>query len=268
MKISVLISVYNKENPLFLDASLNSIINQTIQPDEIILIEDGPLTKELELVIIKYKSIYKSLKNIHLEKNQGLAKALNEGLKHCKNELIARMDSDDIAKPTRLAKQLEIFLKFPNIDICSSWIEEFQNSTDNILAIKKLPEKHENIIKYAKHRCPINHPAVMYKKNAVLSVGGYDGFPEDYRLWIKMIMKGYKFYNIQESLLFFRFSPDMIKRRGGRKYALNDIKSQIDFYKMGFLSFHDTIYNIVIRVIVRIFPNRIRTYIYKQLLRK
>jgi len=268
MKISVLISVYKKENPLFLDAALNSIICQTIQPDEIILIEDGPLTNELESVINKYKTIESKLKNIHLEKNQGLANALNVGLKYCKNELIARMDSDDIAKPTRFAKQIAIFSTHPNIDICSSWIEEFQDSTDNILSIKKIPEKHEDIIKYAKHRSPINHPTVMYKKSSVLAVGGYDGFPEDYRLWIKMLMKGYQFYNIQESLLYFRFSPDMIKRRGGFKYALNDIKSQIIFYKMGFLSFFDTIYNIIIRVTVRLFPSKIRTYIYKQFLRK
>ena len=107
------------------------------------------------------------------------------------------MDTDDIAKPDRFEKQIKIFEKYPDIDICSAWIEEFENDTNNILSIKKLPERHQEILKYAKHRCPINHPVVMYKKQAVLKAGGYDGFPEDYRLWIKMLMNGAKFYNIQ-----------------------------------------------------------------------
>lgn len=267
-KFSVLLSAYSRENPSYLKEALNSILSQSLFPNEIILVKDGPLTQELDLVIKDYISKYPIIKAIDLEENQGLGKALNKGLQFCSNDLIARMDTDDIAKPNRFERQIQIFEKYPEIDVCSSWIEEFEENTNNILSIKKLPETHSEIVRYAKHRCPINHPVVMYKKEAVLKVGGYEGFPEDYRLWIKMLMNGSKFYNIQESLLYFRFSKDMIKRRGGWKYAINDIKSQLSFYRMGFLSLPILLYNIGIRIIVRLVPNSLRTFIYKKCLRK
>lgn len=268
LKYSVLLSVYSKEQDSFLEQSLDSIICQTLPPNEIILVEDGPLTDTLKQIINKYKTQHTILKIVSLKQNQGLGKALNEGLKHCSYELIARMDTDDIAKPNRFEKQIKIFEKYPDIDICSAWIEEFENDTNNILSIKKLPERHQDILKYAKHRCPINHPVVMYKKQAVLKAGGYDGFPEDYRLWVKMIMNGAKFYNIQESLLYFRFSRNMIRRRGGWKYAIADIKSQIDFYKLGLFGISTLIYNILVRITVRLTPNYMRSLIYQKLLRK
>lgn len=265
---SVLLSVYYKEQVIFLKKSLDSIFSQTLLPEEVVLVKDGPLTEELNLCIENYAQKYPTLKVISLPINQGLGKALNEGLKHCSYNLIVRMDTDDIAKPERFEKQIKVFKENPNTDVCSSWIEEFENSPTNIIAIKKLPESHSDIIKYAKHRCPINHPAVMFKKEAVIKVGGYSGFPEDYCLWIKMLMNGAKFYNIQESLLYFRFSKDVIKRRGGWNYAKADIKSQYSFYKMGFFSLATLIYNITIRVSVRLIPNKLRTYIYTKKLRK
>lgn len=267
-KFSVLLSLYYKENPQSLKDSIESIINQTLPANEIVLVKDGPLTEDLEKILATYSNICKNLKIIPLPNNQGLGKALNEGLKHCSYDLIARMDTDDIAKPDRFEKQIKLFKENPTIDVCSSWIEEFEDTSDNILAIKKLPEFNQEISKYAKHRCPINHPAVMYKKEAVLKVGGYSGFPEDYCLWIKMLMNNAQFYNIQESLLYFRFSKDVIKRRGGWNYAKADIKSQYSFYKMGFFSIKTLIYNICIRVSVRLIPSKLRAYIYTKKLRK
>ena len=269
-RFSVLISVYYKEIPRYLDRALQSITDdQILKPNEIVLIKDGPLTKELDEVIGKFKKKYPNLfKIVTLEKNYGLGKALNIGLENCTCELVARMDGDDISKPDRFEKQIKVFQKYPEIDICSACIEEFENTTENILSIRKLPEYHEDILKYAKHRCPINHPVVMYRKSAVLKAGGYQGFPEDYRLWINMLMTGAKFYNIQQSLLYFRFSHDMVKRRGGWKYAIADAKSQWDFYKIGFIGFPTFIYNISVRITVRLTPNCIRTFIYKKLLRK
>lgn len=265
---SALLSIYYKEHPEYLQISLDSLLSQTIKPDEIILIKDGPLTPVLDSIITRYQSKTKNLRVISLARNQGLGNALNEGLKHCSHELVARMDTDDIAKPDRFEKQIKVFQEHPEIDICSAWIEEFEGTPDNILATRKLPETHEEILKYAKHRCPINHPVVMYKKSAVLKAGGYKGFPEDYRLWINMLMTGARFYNIQESLLYFRFSSAMVKRRGGWKYAMADAKSQLDFYKMGFLSLPTLVYNLSVRMSVRLTPNFIRALIYKKLLRK
>lgn len=265
---SVLLSVYIKEKPEYLRYSLRSIFSQTIDINEVIIVEDGLLTKELYDIIEEYETKFKVIVRVPLKNNMGLGKALNEGLKHCSYELVARMDTDDIAYPTRFEKQVKYMTEHPEIDACSSWIDEFIDSTDNIISTKKLPETNEEIIDYAKHRSPLNHPAVMFRKSAVMAVGGYSGFPEDYNLWVRMLMNGSKMHNLQESLLFFRYSHDMIKRRGGWKYAKEDFRSQKAFYQMGFIQFSDFIYNIAIRLTVRLIPYWLRDYIYKKGLRK
>lgn len=268
MNFSVLLSLYFREKPSYLIQSLDSLFSQTLIPNEIVLVKDGPLSPELDYIVAKYEKQYPIIKVIPLKKNLGLGKALNEGLKYCSYDLIARMDTDDIAYPIRFEKQIKFMTEHPEIDACSSWIDEFIDSTDNIVSTKKLPETNEEIKKYAKHRSPLNHPAVMFRKKAVMAVNGYSGFPEDYCLWIKMIMNGSKMYNFQESLLYFRYSPDMIKRRGGWKYAKDDFKSQKQFYKMGFIGFGTLIYNITIRVTVRMIPNVVRNFVYEKFLRK
>lgn len=265
---SVLLSLYNKELPENLRASLDSIFQQTIKPTEVVLVEDGPLTNELYSVVSEYVNRYSEIKVIPLPHNVGLGRALNEGLKHCSYELIARMDTDDVCKPYRFERQLKLFEKYPEIDVCSSWIDEFIGHTENVVSQRRLPENHDDIIKYAKSRCPINHPAVMYRRSKVIEVGGYQGFPEDLYLWVKMIMSGARFYNIQESLIYFRTSNDVYKRRGGWKYAKDDIKAQWSFYKMGFLSLLEFIKNVVIRGVVRLLPNNLRSFIYVKMLRK
>lgn len=266
--LSVLISIYNKEQPSYLKEALTSLTKQTYKASEYVIVKDGPLNNSLEIIIQDFCNENPNVKVIPLKKNLGLGKALNIGLKYCSYNLIARMDTDDISKPNRFEEQIKVFEANPNIDVCSSWIEEFKGTPNNIISIKKLPENQQEIIKYAKYRCPINHPSVMYKKDAVIKAGGYEGFPEDYYLWIKMLMNGSCFYNIQKSLLFFRFNDDVIKRRGGLKYAINDIKAQLFFHKIKFIPFHTLLYNLIIRIIIRLVPSSIRLYFYKNLLRK
>ena len=263
VSFSVLLSVYWKENPVYLRASLDSVFGQTIRASEVVLVEDGPLTPDLDRVVEEYEAKYPELKVVKLPQNRGLGLALNEGMKHCTNELIARMDTDDICKPYRFERQLAVFQAHPEIDVCSSWIDEFVGDIKNVRSKRCLPETHEEIVRYAKGRSPINHPAVMYKKSKVLHVGGYQGFPEDSYLWVKMIIDGARFYNIQESLLWFRFSPDVLKRRGGWKYAKDEIIIQHNIYKLGFISLHVMIENIAIRFSTRILPYPIRKLIYK-----
>lgn len=179
------------------------------------------------------------------------------------------MDTDDIAKPNRFEKQLKVFNNHPDIDIVSSWIDEFEGDTNHILSIRKLPEYHKEIYKFAKKRNPINHPAVMFRKSSVLAAGGYKHFPlfEDYYLWVRMLMNGAKFYNIQESLLYFRSSSDMFKRRGGINYALMELKFEQELLRIKFIDKSIFIKNILIRFISRLIPNKLRTIIYKHLLR-
>ena len=267
---SVLMSVYHKDHCKWLDESLESIFGQTVRADEVVLVEDGPVGNDLEEVIERYSSIYRELIVVRLEKNGGLGKALNEGLKYCTNELVARMDSDDICFPNRFEKQLLIFQKYPQIDIVSSWIYEFIGTKENVISIRKLPEYPYEIFKYAKRRCPINHPAVMFRKSAIMLAGGYCHFSlfEDYHLWSRSILNGCKFYNIQEPLLWFRVSPDMYKRRGGIKHAINEVRFQNEMRKLGFINLWEEISNILVRFFVRIMSNSFRIWVYRNFLRK
>lgn len=268
MHFSVLMSVYRREQPSFLSDSLASVFKQTVPPDEVVLVKDGPLTVELEEVIACFVAEHPELKVVPLPVNVGLGRALNEGLKHCSHELVARMDTDDICKPDRFEKQLAVFAENPQLDLCSAWIDEFEEDKSRITSVKRLPEHHEQILLYAKQRCPVNHVTVMYKRSRVLSLGGYHGFPEDYYLWVKMLLNNFLFYNIQESLVWVRFSSDVLKRRGGWRYAKEDIRAQWSFYKVGFLTLPELLKNVLIRGTVRLMPNGLRVWTYKHLLRR
>lgn len=269
LKFSVLLSVYCKEKPDLLCQSLNSLFSQTLPPDEIVLVKDGPLLDELEAIIETYQKKYSNLKAISLSTNQGLGKALNEGLKYCSNDLVARMDTDDIAKPNRFERQIQVFREYPELDVVGAWIDEFEGDVSTVSSIRKLPELHKDIYEFAKGRCPINHPVVMFKKSTVVAVGGYLHFPlfEDYFLWVRLLVGNAKFYNIQESLLYFRISSDMFRRRGGWKYAFDELRFQNMMRNIGFISFRIFVRNIIVRFIMRILPNQIRAKLYKKILR-
>lgn len=270
MKFSVLLSVYHNENPSYLRQSLESIENQTRQPDEIIMVKDGPLTDELDAVLAEFEKRLSALKTVSLSRNSGLGIALNEGLKHCSHDLVARMDTDDICKPDRFEKQIAVFEQHPEYDLVSAWIEEFVDTTDNIRSVRTLPEFPEQIREYGRKRNPVNHPVAMFRKSSVMRAGGYQHFPllEDYYLWARMLVSGALFYNIQESLLYFRSSDDVFKRRGGWKYAVTEVKFMWRLYRIGYIGLMSTLSNILIRFTVRIIPNSLRSWIYNKLLRK
>ncbi len=271
MKFSVLMSIYFKEKSSNFNRAMQSIWDeQSIKPNEIVLVEDGKLTDELYNAINLWKErLGQNLKVIKLKENLGLGDALAIGLKECSFELVARMDSDDISLPKRFEKQLEIFEKNKNIDICSSWISEFEKDEGNIYAYRRLPENHNDIVKFAKLRSPINHPAAMFKKSAVLQAGNYQKMLliEDYYLWVRMILKGFKFYNIQEVLVNMRAGKDQLARRQGLKYAINELKVQYLFYKMGFLNLYEFLRNLVLKFSVRIMPKFILRVVYRFLRR-
>ena len=266
---SVLLSLYKKEHPSYLQQSLDSLFSQTLLPDEIILVKDGPLTTELDNIVSDYAARYSILKVVQLPQTHGLGKALNEGLKHCSYDLVARMDTDDIAKPNRFEKQVKVFEEHPELDLVGAWIDEFEGTPQHVLSVRKVPETSEEIREYCRERCPVNHPVVMLRKSAVLAAGGYQHFPlfEDYYLWARMLKNGAKFYNIQESLLYFRTSPDMFKRRGGWKYAMDELRFQNVMRKMGMIGWTRFMMNVAVRFPARIIPNGLRGFFYKKLMR-
>jgi len=270
MKFSVLISIYHRENPDWFNRAMQSIwYEQTVKPNEIVLVQDGELTQELYEEIGNWKEKLKDiLVIVPLEQNVGLGDALNIGMKHCTYELIARMDTDDISLPHRFEKQLEVF-KNQDLDICSAWISEFDKDEKEILGHRKLPEFQEEIIKYAKYRCPINHPAVMYKKSVVQKAGGYKKMIlfEDYYLWARMILNGANFYNIQEVLVSMRAGYGQLERRSGFRYAKNEINLLNNLKQDGFFNTFEYIKNLFIKIPIRLLPKFVIKIVYK-ILRK
>ena len=263
-------SVYQRERADNLRAAMNSIWAQTVKPNDFVLVCDGPLTTELDAVIEEMQQAHPELQVVRLEKNSGLGNALNIGIKHCKNELVARMDSDDISHPDRCEKQLIIFRDNPELSICSGTVQEFTDSTEKIEAERTLPENQEKILEFAKKRNPFNHPCVMYKKQAVEAAGGYQDFflLEDYYLWIHMLQNGVIGYNIQEPLIWMRAGTDMYKRRGGWKY----IKSQIALFKYmkesGFIDSGQFVKSAALRMASAVAPNFLREFMFKSFLRQ
>lgn len=262
MKFSVLMSVYIKERPAYLDECFASLGAQSLLPSEIILVQDGPVTDDLKNIIDKYSQIL-PIKSVKLLKNRGLAEALNEGLKHCSHDLVARMDTDDVSLPHRFECQVSFMAAHPEVSVSSAWIEERDQWMDKVLSVRKLPSSYEDILRFSKRRNPISHPASIFRKAAVMSVGAYPKiFPEDYALWSLMLVKGHRFQNIPETLLFMRTGSDFMARRG------------LDFFKgewgllnyqraIGFLNRYEFFINFLIRAAIRLPPTNVRALLYK-----
>ena len=269
IKFSVLMSVYYKEKTKYLKEALDSIINQTLKPNEIVLVEDGILTDELEDLVIYYENKYSFIKVIRLTQNVGLGKALNEGLKYCNFEYVARMDSDDISDYKRFEKQVEFLRKNKQCDVVGGNIIEFDDVSGKDISFRTVPLACQKIKNYSQKRNPMNHVTVMFKKKSVENVGGYLDCPyfEDYYLWIRMICANNYLENIPEILVRVRAGLNMTNRRGN----LNYIKSIIDFenrlLKRKYINIFTYIYNITIRSIVSLLPNKLRYYIYQKKLR-
>jgi glycosyltransferase involved in cell wall biosynthesis len=257
MKFSLLLSVYSKDEPSYLDGALYSIEMQTLPPNEIVLVKDGPLTEKLDEVIKKHiEHPVIKYKILALEKNVGLGEALNAGLDYCSQEWIARMDSDDIALPERFRKQLAYIDRYPDVDILGGWICEFDKDLDRCSRERRVPLSHNSIVRFANYRNPINHVTVLFRKSAVEDAGGYlamRGF-EDYYLWMRMLKYGKRFANLPEVLVRVRVGDDMIRRRQGWHYAKDELTLEKAAYQIGFWSALDVGRNFFIRFLPRLLP--------------
>lgn len=270
IQFSVLMSVYYKEKASNLKESIESIVNQTLLPDEFLIVEDGPLTEELYKVLNEYISKYKWIKTLKLDKNVGLGNALKEGVINCKYEYIARMDSDDISVNDRFEKQINILSEHPEIDVIGSNINEYDENLSNKTGEKVVPEKDSDIKNYLKSRNPFNHMSVIYKKEKVLEAGNYIDcqYFEDYYLWCRMAKKNCIFYNFQENLLNVRTGENMISRRGGFKYIKPIISFENKLLKLKIINKLQYFNNIITRLLIAIIPTKVRLIIYKFFLRK
>lgn len=262
---SVLISLYKKENPEWLREALDSVFAQTVQPSEIVLVKDGPLTEELEAVLSEYSAKHPIFNFVINETNLGLGLALQKGVLACKNEIIARMDTDDIIPVDRFKKQLAKIKE--GYDVVSCWSQLFIGERSNIIAVKTRPENHEDIVKLAHHRSPVCHAAAFMRKSSVLAAGNYQHrqYYEDYNLWVRMIQNGARFYNVQEVLYDVRTTEAQINRRAGFSYLKNELRYLREFYDMGFYNWMDLFVNANIRIAARLMPQKMRLTVFRRI---
>lgn len=270
MKFSVLIAVYAKETPTHLEQSLESIFHQDLPPDEVVLVEDGPLTADLDEVVARFKAQHEALQIVKLPQNQGLGLALKVGLTHCQYDIVARMDSDDLSKPHRFSKEMAWLEAHPETDVVGSWTDEFADTSGKVISTRRVPETHEALLRFSRYRNPMNHPTVMFRKAAVERAGGYRHRElfEDYDLWVRMLRQGARFHNLQESLLLFRLSPQLYSRRGGKHYILLESNFQRWMHKVGHISRIRLAMNITARTLIRMIPDKWRKYGYLIFLRR
>lgn len=267
---SVAMCVYGKDNPQHFKFAVDSILNQTVNPAEVILVVDGPVPEELDSVIKEFdKNDFFHV--FRLETNQGHGFARRSGLEKCSNELVALMDADDISVPNRFELQLKKFEENLNLDIVGGNITEFIDEPSNIVGKRVVPENDSGIKAYLKKRCPMNQMTVMFKKSSVNSVGGYIDWycDEDYYLWIRMFLAKKNFANVPDVLVNVRVGKDMYQRRGGWKYFKSEAKLQRFMFKNKVISFTTCLCNIFIRFGVQvIMPNWMRGFVFQKLARK
>ena len=268
---TVAMSVYKNDNPTDFKTAIHSIYTgQTVKPSEIILIEDGPIPAELERAVQEVRGEIPVIHLIAFVENRGHAAARQAGLENASHELVAIMDSDDIAVPDRFERQLEAFGQHPEAAVIGGNIHEFIGEPTNVVGKRIVPEGDAAIKDYLKSRCPMNLVTVMYRKSKVQAVGGFIDWycEEDYYLWVRLAERGYQFHNIQENLVNVRVGKEMYQRRGGMKYFKSEARLQWYMLRHGIIALPKYMYNVSVRFAVQVLmPNRLRGWVFQKFAR-
>ena len=264
---SVSMCVYGGDNPAWFAAAVDSVVNQTVAPTEIVIVVDGPVPPELDAVIGGYER-QPLFRVIRMAENRGHGEARRIGLQHCTCDLIALMDADDISRPDRFEKQLAAF--DDGVAIVGGQITEFIDTTDHVVGKRIVPTTDGEIKAYLKKRCPMNQVTVMFRKDAVEQVGGYIDWycEEDYYLWLRMHLAGMTFANVPDVLVDVRVGADMYRRRGGWRYFKSEAKLQGYMLKNRIIGFGRYGINVAQRLVLQVLmPNRLRGWIFKRFAR-
>ncbi|WP_247000828.1 glycosyltransferase [Halosolutus gelatinilyticus] len=257
---SVLMPVYAGDDPSHLEAALRSVVDQSVRPDEIVIVEDGPLTDALSDVLDSYERAQGDhFSRYRLRENVGIGNALRVGVRRCEHELVARMDADDISVPDRFERQLAVFERRPDVDVVGGYIAEFDDDPDDCFACRIVPTNHTSIAARARFRNPMNHITVMARRRAILEAGNYRDFlgMEDYDLWVRMLSNEATFANVPSVLAKARIDRDY-GQRGGLSVTKAEVRLQRSFYRSGFIDAPILLYNLLTRASVRLLPKRIR----------
>lgn len=269
MSISVLMSVYAKDNPFYLDRAIKSIsFDQIKKPKEIVIVIDGPVGYDIEFVLENWTKILDKevLKLVYSPKNLGLAASLNLGFKYCTNEFVARMDSDDVSMPNRFVDQYDYMIN-NFVDIIGGQVVEFGSNLEDVISIRKLPIFHNDLVKFMKFRSPFSHPSIMFRRNVFIDIGGYDTryFPEDYEFFVRAYMAGFIFHNLETNVLWFRLGEnydEALKRRWGLEYFKREFALYIHFFRIGYFSLFHLLTLWILKLPLRLLPFRIFRFIY------
>lgn len=269
IKFSVSMCVYGGDNAKWFETSVESVLSQTLVPNEIVLVVDGPVPDDLNAVILKLEE-KDTFKVIRLEKNQGHGIARKTGLDNCTNELVAIMDADDICTRNRFEMQIEAFHNYPDSDIVGGMITEFIDMPDNVVGKRIVPLEDSEIKEYMQRRCPMNLVTVMFKKSSIEKVGGFIDWycEEDYYLWLRMALANMRFRNVDDVLVNVRVGKEMYQRRGGVKYFKSEAKLQKYMLDNKIIGFSRYLINVTERLILQVLmPNKMRSFIFQKLAR-
>lgn len=271
IQFSVAMSLYKGDDPEQLRAALDSICTQSYLPSEIFLVIDGPIGENLEGVLTEYVNKYDFFTIHRFEKNQGLGVALNVAVEKCKYDIIIRMDSDDISAPGRFEKQIKAYLEEP-ADVIGGWTIGFSGDlyAGKVSAAKR-KLTHEEIVARIGSRSPMSHVTVMFRREAVLKAGNYQGlfYHEDYYLWARMIQAGCTFRNIPEYLVYVRLGENQAKRHGGIRYYKAGSFLRKYLLKHKIISFGAYLKETAIRIVYQLLiPSSFRNYLAMKYKRK
>lgn len=267
---SVLMSLYIKEKAEYFEECMQSILSQTVMPAEIVIVFDGPITPELRASVERYKKENPGwIRTVENPVNKGLGPALADGILACSYEMVARMDTDDIAREDRFEKQLKMFTDDPELDICGSHIIEFEGTVDNELSRRNVPLTHSDIAEYQKQRSAFNHMTVMYKKSAVLKAGNYEHCPlmEDDMMWVRMLISGARCANVDDYLVYARTGYAMLERRGGWEYFKKYRCGRRMIKSTGYISLFDYEKTVIVQFVVALMPKKLRRFVFTKVLR-
>ena len=271
MKFSVCMSVYRNDAPLFLEQAIDSIVKQSVRPDEVVLVVDGPIPDALRQKVLDMQKEFPNILPIFLPENNGLGNALKVAVEKAKYNIIARMDSDDICMPDRFKKQLAYLESHPKCDIVGGQITEFIETPSNIVGKREVPLDNDAIYNYMRNRCALNHPTVMFRKDAILEAGNYQDWfwNEDYYLWIRMMMNKCEMANLPDVLVNMRSGYDQYSRRGGMRYFKSEVRIKKLMLENGMISKTDYIINYIERFVIQLLlPNSIRGWVIRTFARK
>jgi glycosyltransferase involved in cell wall biosynthesis len=267
--ISVVMPVYHEDVAEHFDLALESLSSQTLRANEILVVKDGPLTDALDDVLQRWIERDSSMKVVELKTNQGLSAALNAGIDAANYDWIARMDADDICRAQRFDKQWSLIQDDPELAILGSWIMEYDEDMNEEVGLRKLPEMHNEILRFAKWRCPFNHMTVMYKTSVIRELGKYKNYGavgDDYELWARFLVNGHKSANLQEVLVDPRTGKDFFgNRRRGLKYLRNEIKEISDLKELGLINSYQWFVHTIVKTFVRLSPTWMVKWVYKGL---